>query len=140
MIEPEIAFADLADDMQLAEDMLKYVIRFVLEQGRGRNEFFNRFIDTSLLQRLQLVLEAKFEHVTYTRAIELLQKADTAFNFPVKWGIDLQSEHERYLTEKVFNKPLFVTDYPQGNQGFLHARERRRPHRGRHGSAGPQGG
>ena len=118
MIEPEIAFADLDDDMQLAEDMLKYVIRFVLEQAPQEMEFFNRFIDTSLLQRLQLVLDAKFEHVTYSQAIQILQKADSTFNFPVKWGNDLQTEHERYLTEKVFNKPVFVTDYPKAIKAF----------------------
>ena len=81
-------------------------------------EFFNRFIDTSLLQRLQLVLDAKFEHVSYSRAIELLQKAELTFNFPVKWGSDLQTEHERYLTEKVFKKPVFVTDYPKEIKAF----------------------
>jgi len=118
MIEPEIAFADLADNMQLAEDMLKYVIRFVLEKAPQEMEFFNRFIDTSLLQRLQHVLDAKFEHITYTRAIELLQKADTAFNFPPQWGSDLQTEHERYLSEKVFQKPVFVTDYPKEIKAF----------------------
>jgi asparaginyl-tRNA synthetase len=118
MIEPEIAFADLADNMQLAEDMLKYVIRFILERAPQEMEFFNRFIDTSLLQRLQNVLDVKFEHVTYTRAIELLQKADAAFNFPPQWGNDLQTEHERYLSEKVFQKPVFVTDYPKEIKAF----------------------
>jgi asparaginyl-tRNA synthetase len=118
MIEPEIAFADLGDDMQLAEDMLKYVIRFVLEQAAPEMEFFNRFIDTTLLQRLQLVLDAKFEHVSYSQAIKILEKADSTFNFPVKWGNDLQTEHERYLTEKIFNKPVFVTDYPKEIKAF----------------------
>jgi asparaginyl-tRNA synthetase len=118
MIEPEIAFAALADNMQLAEAMMKYVIRFVLEKAPQEMEFFNRFIDTTLLQRLQQVLEAEFEHVTYTRAIELLQKADGTFNFPVQWGSDLQTEHERYLTEKVFKKPVFVTDYPKDIKAF----------------------
>jgi asparaginyl-tRNA synthetase len=118
MIEPEIAFADLADNMRLAEDMMKYVIRFVLEKAPQEMEFFNRFIDPTLLQRLQQVLDAEFEHVTYTRAIELLQKADGAFNFPVQWGSDLQTEHERYLTEKVFHKPVFVTDYPKDIKAF----------------------
>ena len=118
MIEPEIAFADLGDNMALAEDMLKYVIRFVLEHAPQEMEFFNRFIDTSLLQRLHNVLDAKFEHVTYTRAIELLQKADTAFNFPPEWGCDLQTEHERYLSEKIFQKPVFVTDYPKEIKAF----------------------
>jgi asparaginyl-tRNA synthetase len=118
MIEPEIAFADLGDNMVLAEDMLKYVIRFVLEHAPQEMDFFNRFIDTSLLQRLQHVLEAKFEHVTYTRAVELLQKAEIPFNFPPQWGSDLQTEHERYLSEKVFRKPVFVTDYPKGIKAF----------------------
>jgi asparaginyl-tRNA synthetase len=118
MIEPEIAFADLSADMQLAEDMLKYVIRFVLEQAPQEIDFFNRFIDPSLLQRLQLVLDAKFEHVSYSQAIEILEKAAGTFNFPVKWGNDLQTEHERYLTEKVFNKPVFVTDYPKAIKAF----------------------
>ena len=118
MIEPEIAFADLGDNMQLAEDMLKYIIRFILEQAPQEMEFFNRFINTSLLQRLQLVQDAKFERVTYTQAIEILEKAGCTFNFPVKWGNDLQTEHERYLTEKVFNKPVFVTDYPKTIKAF----------------------
>ncbi|MCX6554637.1 MAG: asparagine--tRNA ligase [Candidatus Aminicenantes bacterium] len=118
MIEPEIAFADLADNMALAEDMLKYVIRFVLEQAPQEMEFFNRFIDTSLLQRLQLVLDSKFEHVSYSQAIQLLEKADLTFNFPIQWGGDLQTEHERYLTEKVFKKPVFVTDYPKAIKAF----------------------
>ncbi len=118
MIEPEIAFADLADNMRLAEDMLKYVIRFVLERAPQEMEFFNRFIDTSLLQRLQLVLDAKFEHITYTRAIELLQKAGQKFNFPPAWGKDIQTEHERYLSEMVFQKPVFVTDYPKEIKAF----------------------
>jgi asparaginyl-tRNA synthetase len=118
MIEPEIAFADLGDDMHLAEDMLKYVIRFVLEQAPQEMEFFNRFIDTSLLQRLQQVLASEFERVSYTRTIEILEKAENGFTFPVKWGSDLQTEHERYLTEKVFKKPVFVTDYPKDIKAF----------------------
>jgi len=118
MIEPEIAFADLGDDMRLAEEMLKYVIGFVLEQAPQEMEFFNRFIDTSLLQRLQLVRDAKFEHVTYTRAIELLQKSNQEFSFPPAWGKDIQTEHERYLSEKVFQKPVFVTDYPKEIKAF----------------------
>ncbi|MDD8012072.1 MAG: asparagine--tRNA ligase [Acidobacteriota bacterium] len=118
MIEPEIAFADLGDNMELAEDMLKFVIRFVLEHAPQEMEFFNRFIDTSLLQRLQHVVEAKFEHVTYTRAVELLQQADMKFNFPPEWGKDLQTEHERYLSETIFQKPVFVTDYPKEIKAF----------------------
>ncbi len=118
MIEPEIAFADLGDNMRLAEDMLKYIIRFVLEEAPQEMEFFNRFIHTGLLQRLQLVRDAKFEHITYTRAIELLQKADQKFSFPPAWGKDIQTEHERYLSEKVFQKPVFVTDYPKEIKAF----------------------
>ena len=118
MIEPEIAFADLGDNMRLAEDMLKFVIRFVLEQAPQEMEFFNRFIDTSLLQRLQLVLDSSFERVTYTRAIELLQGADAKFNFPPEWGKDLQTEHERYLSETIFQKPVFVSDYPKEIKAF----------------------
>jgi asparaginyl-tRNA synthetase len=118
MIEPEIAFADLGDDMALAEEMLKYVIRFVLEQAPQEMEFFNRFIDTSLLQRLHHVLDSSFERVTYTRAVELLQKAEMKFSFPPEWGKDLQTEHERYLSEKIFQKPVFVTDYPKGIKAF----------------------
>jgi asparaginyl-tRNA synthetase len=118
MIEPEIAFADLGDNMRLAEELLKYVIRFVLEQAPQEMEFFNRFIDTQLLQRLQLVLDAQFEHISYSRAIEILERADAAFNFPVQWGSDLQTEHERYLTENVFKKPVFVTDYPKAIKAF----------------------
>jgi asparaginyl-tRNA synthetase len=118
MIEPEIAFADLGDDMRLAEDMLKYVIRSVLEQAPQEMEFFNRFIDTSLLERLRLVAESSFEHITYTRAVELLQKADAKFNFAPEWGKDLQTEHERHLTEKIFQKPVFVSDYPKEIKAF----------------------
>ena len=118
MIEPEIAFADLGDDMRLAEDMLKYVIRFVLEQAPQEMEFFNRFIDTGLLQRLQLVAGADFERITYTRAIELLQGSGQKFNFPPEWGKDIQTEHERYLTDQVFRKPVFVTDYPKDIKAF----------------------
>ncbi len=118
MIEPEIAFADLGDNMLLAEDMLKFVIRFVLEHAPQEMEFFNRFIDTSLLQRLQHVLDSSFARITYTRAVELLQQADITFNFPPEWGKDLQTEHERYLSEKVFQKPVFVSDYPKEIKAF----------------------
>ncbi|MBN2345707.1 MAG: asparagine--tRNA ligase [Candidatus Aminicenantes bacterium] len=118
MIEPEIAFADLGDNMRLAEEMLKFVIGFILEEAPQEMEFFNRFIDPALLQRLRLVLDADFERLTYTRAVELLQKADAPFQFPPEWGRDLQTEHERYLCEKVFRKPLFVTDYPKEIKAF----------------------
>ncbi|MCP4215666.1 MAG: asparagine--tRNA ligase, partial [bacterium] len=119
MIEPEIAFADLNDDMQLAEDMLKYICKYVMENAPEEMAFFNKFIDKELLQRLNNVIESGFERVTYTEAVDLLLKAKKAkFEFPVKWGCDLQSEHERWLTEKVFKKPVFVTDYPKDIKAF----------------------
>jgi asparaginyl-tRNA synthetase len=118
MIEPEIAFADLGDNMRLAEEMLKFVIAFVLEQAPQEMEFFNRFIDNGLLQRLQLVRDASFERVSYTQAIALLDKSGQKFNFPAAWGKDIQTEHERYLSETVFRKPVFVTDYPKEIKAF----------------------
>lgn len=118
MIEPEIAFADLSDDMALAEDMLKFVIKYVLENAPEEMNFFNSFVDKGLLDRLNNILENDFAHVTYTEAVELLEKSGKAFEYPVKWGIDLQTEHERYLTEEVFKKPLFVTDYPKEIKAF----------------------
>ena len=118
MIEPEIAFADLVDDMALAEDMIKYVVAYVLETCRADIEFLNKFVDKELLGRLEALISSDFAHVTYTEAIELLEKSDTAFEFPVKWGIDLQTEHERWLTEKHFGKPVFVTDYPKEIKAF----------------------
>ena len=118
MIEPEIAFADLEDDMQLAEDMLKYIIRYVLDNAPEEMAFFNSFVDKGLIERLEAIEKAKFGHVTYTEAIEILEKADVKFEYPVKWGIDLQTEHERYLTEQVFKGPVFVTDYPKEIKAF----------------------
>lgn len=118
MIEPEIAFADLEDDMGLAEDMVKYLISYVLEHATEEMEFFNEFVDKGLLKRLQELASAKFAHITYTRAIEILQASEAKFDYPVEWGSDLQTEHERYLTEKVFLKPLFVTDYPRDIKAF----------------------
>lgn len=118
MIEPEIAFADLADDMALAEDMVKYIINYVLEHAPAEMEFFNSFIDKGLLDRLQHVAGSEFERVTYTRAVEILQSCGEKFQYPVEWGIDLQTEHERYLTETVFKKPIFVTDYPKDIKAF----------------------
>jgi asparaginyl-tRNA synthetase len=118
MLEPEIAFADLQDNMQVVEDMLKYVLNYVLEQCPEEMAFFNQFVDKGLLERLENVRSSEFAHVTYTEAIELLQKAEQDFEFPVSWGIDLQTEHERYLTEKVFGKPVFVTDYPKEIKAF----------------------
>lgn len=118
MIEPEMAFADLNDDMELAESMLKYVIRFVLEHAPEEMEFFNQFVDKDLLNRLNHVLNSEFAHVTYTEAIELLEKHNEEFDYKVSWGCDLQTEHERYLTEQLFKKPVFVTDYPKEIKAF----------------------
>ncbi len=118
MLEPEIAFADLQDNMQVVEDMLKYVLNYVLEQLPEEMAFFNQFVDKGLLERLENVRSSEFGRITYTEAIELLLKAEQDFEFPVSWGIDLQTEHERYLTEKVFGRPLFVTDYPKEIKAF----------------------
>ena len=118
MIEPEIAFADLKDDMLLAENMLKYVIRYVLENALEEMNFFNSFVDKGLLDRLNHVLNSEFGHVTYTEAVELLQKNNDKFDYKVSWGCDLQTEHERYLTEEIFKRPVFVTDYPKEIKAF----------------------
>jgi asparaginyl-tRNA synthetase len=118
MIEPEIAFADLKDDMAMAEGMLKYVINYVLEHAPEEMQFFNQFIDQGLLERLQVVAKSDFGHVTYTEAIEILEKNNDNFDYRVSWGCDLQTEHERYLTEQVFKKPVFVTDYPKDIKAF----------------------
>ena len=118
MIEPEIAFADLNDDMQIAEDMLKYIIRYVLENAPEEMRFFNSFIDKGLLERLDHVVNSDFGRVTYTEAIELLEKNNDKFQYKVSWGCDLQTEHERYLTEQIFKKPVFVTDYPKDIKAF----------------------
>ncbi|WP_085833961.1 asparagine--tRNA ligase [Clostridium merdae] len=118
MVEPEIAFAELSDDMRLAEDMLRYVIRSVLDACPDELDFFNRFVDNGLLERLRHVADSEFAHVTYTQAVELLERENSRFEYPVSWGCDLQTEHERYLTEQVFGKPLFVTDYPKEIKAF----------------------
>ena len=118
MIEPEIAFADLNDDMQLAEDMVKYVISYVLENAPEEMEFFDSFVSKGVLERMRSIVAADFGRITYTEAIELLKKADKKFEYPVEWGIDLQTEHERYLTDEVFRKPVFVTDYPKDIKAF----------------------
>jgi len=118
MIEPEVAFADLSDNMNLAEDMLKYLIAYIMEQAVEEMNLFNQFVDKGLKDRLEQILEAEFVRITYTEAIEILQKADAQFEYPVKWGSDLQTEHERYLTEKSFKKPVFVTDYPKEIKAF----------------------
>ena len=118
MIEPEMAFADLSDDMTLAEDMLKYIIRYVLENAPEEMQFLNQYIDKGLLARLEHVLHSEFAHVTYTEAIRLLEQHREHFSYPVKWGCDLQTEHERYLTEAIFKRPVFVTDYPKEIKAF----------------------
>ncbi len=118
MIEPEIAFADLYDDMQLAEDMIKYIIRYVLENAPEEMQFFNSFVDKGLLARLQHVMESDFGHITYTEAVEILEQHNDQFSYPVHWGSDLQTEHERYLTEVIFKRPVFVTDYPKEIKAF----------------------
>ena len=118
MIEPEIAFADLQDDMMLAESMIKYIIRYVLENAPEEMAFFNSFIDKGLIERLEGVMNSEFGHVTYTEAIEILEKNNDKFEYKVSWGCDLQTEHERYLTEEVFKRPVFVTDYPKEIKAF----------------------
>ncbi len=118
MIEPEIAFADLDDDMMLAESMLKYVIRYVLDNAPEEMAFFNKFVDKGLIERLEGVVNAEFARVTYTEAIELLEKHNDKFEYKVSWGCDLQTEHERYLTEEVYKRPVFVTDYPKEIKAF----------------------
>lgn len=118
MIEPEIAFADLKDNMELATAMMKYVLSYVLETCPDEMKFFNDFYDKELLERLYFIIHSEFGHVTYTEAIDLLLQAGDRFEYPVSWGIDLQTEHERYLTEQVFKKPLFVTDYPKEIKAF----------------------
>lgn len=118
MIEPEICFADLNDDMQLAEDMLKFIISYVLENAPEEMAFLNQFVDKELISRLEGIVNSKFNHVTYTEAIEILEKHQEEFSYKVAWGCDLQTEHERYLTEKVFKGPVFVTDYPKDIKAF----------------------
>ena len=118
MIEPEIAFADLKDDMVLAESMLKYIINYVLENAPEEMAFFNSFIDKGLLERLHNVVNSDFAHVTYTEAIEILEKHNDNFDYKVSWGCDLQTEHERYLTEEIYKRPVFVTDYPKEIKAF----------------------
>ena len=118
MIEPEIAFADLWDNMQLAQDMIKYVFNYVLEKAPDEMEFFDKFIFPGVKERAEKLVKSDFSHVTYTEAIEILKKADHQFEYQPEWGIDLQTEHERYLSEKVFNGPVFVTDYPKDIKAF----------------------
>ncbi len=118
MIEPEIAFADLNDDMDLAEDLIKYIINTVLKKCSQEMEFFNAFVDKDLLARLNNVAGSEFGRITYTEAIKILESVKDRFEYPVYWGCDLQTEHERYLTEQHFKKPVFVTDYPKEIKAF----------------------
>ena len=118
MIEPEIAFADLEDNMILAEQMIKYIINYVMEHAQEELQFFNKFVDKGLLERLNHVVSSDFGRVTYTEAVKLLEEHNDEFEYKVSWGIDLQTEHERYLTEQIFKKPLFVTDYPKDIKAF----------------------
>ncbi|HRW12420.1 MAG TPA: asparagine--tRNA ligase [Syntrophomonas sp.] len=118
MIEPEMAFADLQDDMRMAEAMIKYLIAYVLEHCSQEMEFLNSFVDKGLKERLLQVVQAEFARITYSEAVDLLLQSKATFEYPVAWGHDLQTEHERYLTEKIFNKPVFVTDYPQKIKAF----------------------
>lgn len=118
MIEPEMAFADLEDNMNVAEAMIKYIINYVMENAPEEMEFFNKFVDKGLLDRLNNIVNSDFERITYTEAVEILKKSGEDFQYPVEWGIDLQTEHERYITEKVYKKPVFVTDYPKEIKAF----------------------
>ena len=118
MIEPEIAFADLKDDMILAESMIKYIIKYVMENAPEEMNFFNSFVDKGLIERLNGVVNSEFGHVTYTEAIEILEKHNDKFEYKVSWGCDLQTEHERFLTEEVYKRPVFVTDYPKDIKAF----------------------
>jgi asparaginyl-tRNA synthetase len=118
MVEPEVAFADLSDNMDLAEDMIKYIINYAMENAPQDMAFFNEFIDKGLLDRLQNIVDSDFERISYTEAINLLKKSKETFQYPVEWGMDLQTEHERYITEKVYGKPVFVTDYPKDIKAF----------------------
>ncbi len=118
MIEPEIAFADLTDNRNLAEDMMKYIINYVMENAPEEMKFFNSFIDKGLIARLENIVNSKFGCITYTEAIDLLKKSKENFQYPVEWGMDLQTEHERYISEKVFKGPVFVIDYPKDIKAF----------------------
>ena len=118
MVEPEMAFCDLAGDMDVAEDMIKYVINYVLEECPEEMAFFNQFMDKGLLERLDNIVNSDFARITYTEAVDILKKSGEKFEYPVEWGVDLQTEHERYITEKVYKKPVFVTDYPKEIKAF----------------------
>ena len=136
MIEPEMAFADLNTYMDTAEAMIKYVIRHLLNTCPDELAFFNQFFDKGLVERLQLVERSEFGRISYTDAVEILKKNNDKFQYKVDWGTDIQTEHERYLTEQVFHKPVFVTDYPKEIKSLLYAHERRRQDRCRCRHAG----
>jgi asparaginyl-tRNA synthetase len=118
MIEPEMAFADLSDNADLAEDYVRYLFRYVLDACREDLEFFDKWVDNGLVARLESIASSDFRRITYTEAVDVLAKAPTSFEFPVSWGVDLQSEHERYLTEVAFEQPLIVVDYPKDIKAF----------------------
>lgn len=118
MIEPEMAFCDLEGDMEVAEAMVKYIIRTIMQRCPDELAFFNSFVDKTLIDRLTNVVENDFARITYTEAVELLKKSGEEFKYPVEWGCDLQTEHERYITERIFKKPVFVTDYPKDIKAF----------------------
>ncbi|MGV3489229.1 MAG: asparagine--tRNA ligase [Tuberibacillus sp.] len=118
MVEPEVAFAELPDIMDLGEEMVKFIINYVFEQAPEEMTFFNRFIDNTLIERLTNALESDFGRVTYTEAVELLKNSGKKFEFPVEWGMDLQTEHERFLSEEIYKRPVFVTDYPKEIKAF----------------------
>jgi asparaginyl-tRNA synthetase len=118
MLEPEMAFCDLEKDMDLAQEMIIYLLNYVLKELPEEMEFFNKFIDKDLKERLNKILEADFKRITYTEAIDILEKANKKFEYPVKWGIDLQTEHEKYICEDVYKSPVFVTDYPKDIKAF----------------------
>lgn len=118
MIEPEVAFAELPDIMDLGEEMVKYVIQYVFEHAPEEMAFFNSFIDKTLIERLKNALESDFGRVTYTEAVDILKNSGKKFDYPVEWGTDLQTEHERYLSEEIYERPVFVTDYPKEIKAF----------------------
>jgi asparaginyl-tRNA synthetase len=118
MIEPEMSFTDINGNMDTAEEMIKYIIRYVMQENLAEIEFFNSFVDKGLIDRLNNVVQSDFKRITYTEAIRILEECGETFNYPVSWGVDLQTEHERYLTENVFSKPVFVTDYPKEIKAF----------------------
>ena len=118
MIEPEIAFADINDNMDLAEDMVKYVVNYVLENSKEEMQFFNSFVEKGLLEKLDNVVNSEFGRISYTEAIDILMKNNDNFEYPVKWGTDIQTEHERYLSEKIFKRPVFAVNYPKEIKAF----------------------